>query len=481
MLFHASDLKRFGEKKMFLRLVDELNLLKTVGIEIRLPNNENITVYLCIASFLGDNLGLNTLLGFQESFSANSFCRFCKTVRSQTQTLCFQVTSSLRNLQNYNEDLAIDNASLTGIKFSPIFNCIDLFHVTSNFCVDIAHDIFEGVGILVMANLLYQFIIIDKFFDLEVLNNRIRFFDFGPNQNRPPVITLDNFKKKSLKMSASEMKAFIINSGLLFGYFIPEGNRHWRLYILLRKIVRIILSVFVTPDMYTELAGLIYQHHSLVLELFRLLTPKCHIMTHYPLIMEKIGPLINVMTLRYESKHRQSKLAANITASRVNITRTLAMYHQIQLASRIALNHGFQSKVHISFVKSKQSKMCSALEILLESDLYASDSRLSSYNENIREAYKVTFDNKTFREKEIILIKKDNPCLLGSIQTILINKHEEVCFIYKELKLLDFNEHLFAYEVSYTNNLRCVFHLDIPSLNVFALIKLNNHMFVAVA
>lgn len=161
-----------------------------------------LQVYFCLTLILGDNLGLNTLLGFQESFSANSFCRFCKCLKSETQTL----NSTLRNKTNYTDDLITNNSTLTGVKFNSSLNNIAQFHVTINYSVDIAHDIFEGVSVLVMAHLLNQFIIVDKIFTIDTLNNKIRFFDYISDFNRPPVISVESLKKKTIKMSASEMK-----------------------------------------------------------------------------------------------------------------------------------------------------------------------------------------------------------------------------------------------------------------------------------
>lgn len=96
LLFHSSDLKEFGEKIIFSKLVEELNKLQSDGVELVLPT-EIKKVFFCTALFLGDNLGLNTILGFQPSFTANFFCRFCKCSRSQTQTFCREVADLLRN------------------------------------------------------------------------------------------------------------------------------------------------------------------------------------------------------------------------------------------------------------------------------------------------------------------------------------------------------------------------------------------------
>lgn len=61
--------------------------------------------------------------------------------------------------------------------------------------------------------------------------------------------------------------------------------------------------------------------------------------------MLKSGPLIYLSSLRYESKHKQSKVSVNVVSSRVNITKTLAIKRQLQLSNRIMSSKGFQTAV----------------------------------------------------------------------------------------------------------------------------------------
>jgi len=57
-----------------------------------------------LLALLGDNLGLNDLLGFNKSFSANFCCRAC---RSPKLEMAFQFEKDielLRTVSNYEED-----------------------------------------------------------------------------------------------------------------------------------------------------------------------------------------------------------------------------------------------------------------------------------------------------------------------------------------------------------------------------------------
>lgn len=58
-------------------------------------------VKFCVGAITGDNLGLNSILGFVESFSANHPCRICRADRNQIRNMCEEDSSLLRNESNY--------------------------------------------------------------------------------------------------------------------------------------------------------------------------------------------------------------------------------------------------------------------------------------------------------------------------------------------------------------------------------------------
>lgn len=203
--FHSSDLKNHGSNAIFSRLINDLNEIEVNGININVNKNKHI-IHFSVALILGDNLGIHTMLGFTESFSSTFCCRFCKCPKMTMQRLCKQDVSTLRNIKNYEDDLKTSNVSLTGVKTQSVWNNLRSFHVTENFVVDIMHDIFEGVGVLVIMKLIHQFIKIDIFFILETLNFKLKHFKFGREiSNRPPLILEENLKNKRINMSASEL------------------------------------------------------------------------------------------------------------------------------------------------------------------------------------------------------------------------------------------------------------------------------------
>lgn len=129
------------------------------------------------------------------------------------------------------------------------------------------------------------------------------------------------------------MWCFIRYLGLLIGDFIPIGPEYWRLYILLQKILRIVTSRCIGSECSLLLKVLIAEHHDLYIKLMKTnLKPKFHYLLHYPMIMENVGPLINIWSMRFEGKHKESKTATEAITSRKNICYTLVLKSQLKVS-----------------------------------------------------------------------------------------------------------------------------------------------------
>jgi len=72
---------------MFSALIKELVSLQEEGIMICIDGKE-IKIYFSLGLVLGDNLGLNSILGFVESFSANFYCQICRSPKQELQQMC---------------------------------------------------------------------------------------------------------------------------------------------------------------------------------------------------------------------------------------------------------------------------------------------------------------------------------------------------------------------------------------------------------
>lgn len=335
MLLFSEDRKQFGNRRVFTQFISSLNKLESDGIILETAIEGYKEVKILPVLILGDNLGLNTILGFSESFSSNSFCRFCKMKRAETQKSCEEDISSLRSKINYDEDIKICNAKLTGIKESSVWNSLTNFHVTENLAVDVMHDLLEGVCHYDLIFILNSFITKYNFFTLEQLNYRILIFNYGPHcKNKPPILNSDSFSKQKLKLSAAEMKSLSMNLSLIIGDIVSECEE-WTLYLLLREILSLCChSDILQSNSNVLLNNLINEHHYLYLNLTKTaLKPKYHNMTHYGRIMNEIGPLKHISSMRFEAFHQPFKKCATSCNTRVNLIKTILTKYQLSIAN----------------------------------------------------------------------------------------------------------------------------------------------------
>lgn len=212
MLVRSNDRKKFGNLNIFHYLIQELNSLSTQGIEV-ICNNIKHTVKFELALIIGDNLGLNQILGFVESFKASSYCRICKLTLKEASTSTRQNSQKMRNMQNYDEDLDNKDLENNGLKEKCVFNRVNNFHVLKNLSVDVTHDLCEGVCMYVIKAIMTYFIFEKKVITLKEINDRIQSFKYDTidASNKPPIIQMKNLKNNKLnsKMSAAEMLCLV--------------------------------------------------------------------------------------------------------------------------------------------------------------------------------------------------------------------------------------------------------------------------------
>ncbi|XP_022164877.1 uncharacterized protein LOC111029935, partial [Myzus persicae] len=333
LLFHSSDRQQFGNNIIFRPLIDELNYLKETGIEVNTDKFEG-NIKFELGLIIGDNLGVHSITGFVESFSSNYPCRMCKIKKEDNmRKQCYVDITLQRSWEQYTLDVSEGDVARSGIKEACVWHDVKHFRVLDQVGVDIMHDLLEGVCKYDMAFLVFYYVNDLKLFSLEVLNDRMVNFDYGPdNGNKPSVLNIENIRKHIIRQSASEMMTLVRYFGLLIGDFIPRNDPVWYLYILLRQILDLITSSSLQKGSCELLQTLIAEHHDLYLKYSNLyLKPKYHFMLHYHTLLNKFGPLVSLWSMRFEAKHRISKISANTSSNRRNICKTLAIKHQLQL------------------------------------------------------------------------------------------------------------------------------------------------------
>ncbi|CAH1736352.1 unnamed protein product [Aphis gossypii] len=436
-LIKAKDLKTFGNDLCFKHLVNELNSLERDGISINTSCGVK-NVHFILGLVIGDNLGLNCICDFIKSFAANFYCRFCKANKSLTKYLAEEDESMLRNIYNYHIDVGINDFKLTGVYNECILNQIDSFHVTTNYCVDIMHDLFEGVCHYNLCHILQYYISEVKIISLETLNNRKQYFNYGTIEmgNNSHIIEKQHLLKFRLKMSAREMMCFIHFLPLMIGDLIPNNDDVWLFFLNFLEIIDILMSHKLTQDLISCLKRLIKKHNLDYVTLFKdTLKPKHHFLIHYPLIIQKSGPPRHFWCFKYESKHRELKMYARAITSRKNITLSLAKKFQLKFADFL-LNG---TKIDDVITADKHKIDCCYHELLadhLEDTLKIYDCYTQLKFKGT--AYKIGYYLTKFTY-ELNLYE--------ILEIILINATNKIVLILKQIKVDCYVEHLKSYMV----------------------------------
>lgn len=196
-------------------------------------------------------------------------------------------------IDNYSNDIEINNFGNTGIYQESVLNQIYSFHVISNYCVDVMHDVFEGICHYDMCHAILYYTETVKLFSLETLNNRKTTINYGPleiSSISPPII-ITHLQKYHLKMSPREIMTFVYFFPLIIGNLVPENDNVWNFMLTLIKMVDLLLSYKFAESSMIYLEQLIEDHNSLCCNLFSdMLKPKHHFLIHYLNIICESGP-----------------------------------------------------------------------------------------------------------------------------------------------------------------------------------------------
>lgn len=317
-LFHASDRKQFGNKAIFEKPIRYLNMLKSEGIQVSTDIFTG-TLKFHVTCFTGDNLGLNGVLGFVESFVAHHCCRLCNASKEDMQILDKEDTDYLRTNEEYESALYSSNVSLTGIKERCVWFGLKGFDLYNIPCLDLLHDYLEGVC-RYKLQFVVKYLVTSKTVDLDFLITRIKNFDYGPDGSSSPAnaIVLEGSNIK-IKTSASEMAKLVRYFTLIIGEYVSESDEIWSLYLILRELLDKLMTHRYYKETIAHLASLV---QDLIRKFSKLshetIKPKFHFLTHYPSIVKKFGPLTQIWTMRFEAKHRVGKSVAKSIASRVS-------------------------------------------------------------------------------------------------------------------------------------------------------------------
>ena len=328
LLCKENHVKQFQFATIFKVLIRELKRIQQQGVVIK-GIKYGVEV-LCIA---GDNLGSHQLGGFVESFNINNFCRFCDISRDQF-TECPHFLGNPRTKETYDNDIV--NYELQGlnkgVKSNSVFNQLKNFHVTDpGLPPCIAHDLFEGIVNQDVFLCIEHFVKEKKYFTFDDLNRNIKEFPFrrGDKTTVPAPV---NHKGKKLGGQAIQNYHFIVFMPLLIGLHIDDKeNEVWQMLHLLHQLVLYIMAPKISRNDCTHLNLITREYLEFRQKLFpdKTMKPKHHYIAHYADLILKFGPLRNVWTMRFESKHSYFKRSMRSAKNFINISSTLSEKHQL--------------------------------------------------------------------------------------------------------------------------------------------------------
>jgi hypothetical protein len=445
LLCKRVDFVNFGANVIFDRLINDLKDLETAGIDLGpdFGTRKGTVIYV-----LGDNLGSHMIRGFLESFSGTYFCRFCLATSDclKTDTSLPPLKFEQRTCENYDAAVAtieINNLeNFQGIKKKSVLNELAHFHVcTPALPPCIGHDLFEGIIPSDLTLCIRHFVKIKKWFTYAFLNKKIISFKlFGSDaRDKPAGINVQSGKVCG---HAVQMWTFIRFLPLLIGAQVEDTNDEvWGLVLLLREIVELVCATRATLDQAAVMGDKIEQYLEDRLKLFpaNKLKPKHHFMSHYPRLTMECGPLIRLWTLRFESKHSYLKTSARSAQNFINITRTLAVKHQL-LQAYYSAGSLFGSTVE---VKSGQpfhfDLFCKQIQTALNNFPHLKNSHTTEVADS------VTVNNTTYSKGSYIALKRDEVSLVfGEIKIIFVHENRSTFFAVIKKRatfLVDFGLH----------------------------------------
>jgi len=357
ILAKSEDVKLFGFSAILEPLLKDVAALEECGVYV-----DSLGRHLrgSVAYVVADNLAANSVGGFVESFGPNvkHYCRFCLTGGSDAlEGSVLPFSFQERTRENYAEHVrqVLDNPGTAvsyGVKkASPLHKYTQYFHVVDGLPPDACHDLLEGLVPTEIALCLTTFVD-KKYFNLTYLNKRIQHFPYkmADKVNCPQQIPQNFGSKLTIGGNMAENLTLIHLLPFMIGDKIPLGDLAWNVLMELKDIVDLVFSPQFTDETIDFLQFKIVSHRQQLKHAFPHFkpTPKLHFLDHYPALIRKFGPLVDVCTLRFEAKHSELKHVAKRAHNMKNILKTLATRHQFVQAYHLSDSSFFKPKIQIA-------------------------------------------------------------------------------------------------------------------------------------
>lgn len=407
---YSDDLKtKYTDINDIWRLVvKDINFLETRGIDVA----DGMNVKGSIAYFSFDNLGINLAYGLVACFKAQYFCRFCVMPIQDCRSNCREDQSKLRTIDSYNQIVnRIENSSkidfkeTRGIKMKCVLNELQHFHILKNLSVDPMHDLNEGVVPFALKQL-FMHMIRFKILSEDELTKKIQYFDHGflNQRNIPSEVSFD---KANLGQNATQNRCLLQNIPFIFWEY-RDNQKLAEIWTCVKSLLRI-FTICYSPEINRTQIELLREeiaaHLTSLKKLGLSFIAKHHILTHYPTIIERMGPTVFMCMFAFERKHKLLKKLMNDNSNFTNIPYTIARKHQEFLSGvkdsfRENIITGEAKHVSTALVNSHANNL---LEDLIGNQVSKQEVKFLKYCNYYYKQGLFVFDQNKFHEIQHIL------------------------------------------------------------------------------
>jgi len=140
----------------------------------------------------------------------------------------------------------------------------------------------------------------------------------------------------------------------MIGDRVQHGNEAWELLLTLLDIIEFLFKSNYKKKELETLRSLVQKHRTIYDKLFGKLKPKHHFMVHYATPIEKYGCLRYLWCMRFEAKHKDSKIYFHNVNSRFNPPHILAIKCQIKFA-KFLTDHAKSIEPYLRLTSKEQS------------------------------------------------------------------------------------------------------------------------------
>ena len=253
-----------------------------------------------------------------------NFCRFCEILHAND---C--LPKKIRTPETYDECVRaalISSTMVKGIKRNSSFNVIKSYHVCNpGLSPCIAHDLHEGI-IQYDLMLAIKSFIKKKWLRLGLLNFRLQNLKPLTDSTSTNCLPIIKESYKKLRGTASHVRRFLhIFPAAIHDLIKDARDLVWQMVLALQEVFATVCAPAFSLGQVVMIDNNIEEYLQLWVHAFPKipLKPKHHYLSHYPALIEELGPVKNSQSIRLESKHISMKNAAKHCQNLKNITKIL--------------------------------------------------------------------------------------------------------------------------------------------------------------